>query len=220
MSETATPELRWIREPLQTRSQKTLERLLDATERLLEERTFPQISVAEIAAAAQSSVGSFYARFANKDALLQSLHERNAQESRLTADRALGVEMWRGVPLAKILETACTFMVGFERQNQGLKRAVLVGIATDERMRARACDLGAYVTERITALFRERASEMSHPDPERGAQMFYRVVFSVLDQTQLFGWAPPAARDLTDGELAAELTRTCLGYLGVKEQTS
>jgi AcrR family transcriptional regulator len=65
-----------LRAPLQDRSRRTLEAILDATEVLLEERPFEKISVPEIILKAGSSTGSFYARFASKDALLPALYAR------------------------------------------------------------------------------------------------------------------------------------------------
>ena len=51
------------RPPKQRRSQQTLERILLTAEELLREKCFDDVSVAEIAARARSSSGSFYARF-------------------------------------------------------------------------------------------------------------------------------------------------------------
>ena len=67
-------ELRWIRPPQQARSQETLERLLDAAETLVAEKGFDDTPVAEVARRAGSSVGAFYTRFPDKDALLHALY--------------------------------------------------------------------------------------------------------------------------------------------------
>ena len=54
---------------------KDLRATFDATERLLEERPFDAIRVQHIVKAAKSSIGSFYARFDDKEPL-QTLHQR------------------------------------------------------------------------------------------------------------------------------------------------
>ncbi len=54
--------------PCQPRSQRTQDRLLDATEALLATRPFEEITVAEIVRRARRSVGSFYASFDAKRA--------------------------------------------------------------------------------------------------------------------------------------------------------
>ena len=63
-----------IHAPLQDRSRRTFEAILDATETLLARRPFEEISIAEIVLKAGSSTGSFYARFPAKDALLPALY--------------------------------------------------------------------------------------------------------------------------------------------------
>src|SRR5947199_10784359 len=52
-----------ISEPKQARSQATRERLLDALSDLLQTRSYGEISVADIAAAAGLTTGAVYARF-------------------------------------------------------------------------------------------------------------------------------------------------------------
>ena len=47
--------------PKQERSRQTCERILAATEQLLRDHLFEQISVADIVRTAKASVGSFYA---------------------------------------------------------------------------------------------------------------------------------------------------------------
>ncbi|MGB1699548.1 MAG: TetR/AcrR family transcriptional regulator, partial [Nannocystaceae bacterium] len=57
----------------QQRSQRTLQRIIDAFAMLLHTKTFEEITVAEICRAAGCSVGSFYGRVASKDDLLGHL---------------------------------------------------------------------------------------------------------------------------------------------------
>ena len=56
--------------PSQDRSRKTAERFLEAAFRLLESKTFDELSVADLARAAERSVGAFYQRFGSKDDFL------------------------------------------------------------------------------------------------------------------------------------------------------
>ena len=56
--------------PSQDRSRKTAERFLDAAFKLLESKTFDELSVADLAREAGRSVGAFYQRFGSKDDFL------------------------------------------------------------------------------------------------------------------------------------------------------
>ncbi|MGH8259266.1 MAG: TetR family transcriptional regulator, partial [Steroidobacteraceae bacterium] len=65
-----------LRRPLptkQARSRKTRDALIAAAWKLLRARSWQEISIAEIAAAAGSSVGALYSRFKDKEALLEAL---------------------------------------------------------------------------------------------------------------------------------------------------
>ncbi|MCB0964348.1 MAG: TetR/AcrR family transcriptional regulator [Acidimicrobiales bacterium] len=76
------PTGRGVTPPAQRRSKETLERILVATERLLDGRAFAEISVLEICTEADVSASSFYARFASKEVLLEVLHQRHLDTRR------------------------------------------------------------------------------------------------------------------------------------------
>ncbi len=210
------PSLRWIRPPLQARTRRSLVRFLDAAEALTAEKGFDDASIGEIARRAGSSVGAFYRRFPDKDGLLQALHERFCEEARATADDALDPARWEGAPLARILGAVVTFLVQITRERAGLVRAIALREAGDPAIRERAQRLQRYVREGLARLVRQRSDEIDHPDPERGIHFVYGVALAALDRRALLGEGPSAAFDEPDPELACELTRVFLGYLGVR----
>src|SRR5215210_5711507 len=59
----------------QARSKATFQALIDAGMRVIESKQFRDINIAEIAQAAEVSVGAFYDRFRNKDVFLAALQE-------------------------------------------------------------------------------------------------------------------------------------------------
>jgi AcrR family transcriptional regulator len=67
----------------QRRSQITYKALIDTGFRLLEDRDFDSISIAEIAKAAGYSVGAFYARFENKEEYFRAMVQRHIDERRV-----------------------------------------------------------------------------------------------------------------------------------------
>ena len=94
--------LETVARPKQARSEQTLQRLLDAAERLIEERGVAGVSIPEIARSARSSVGGFYARFRDKNELLRALEERFFQEQRERVDRLTRLENWGGASVPAI----------------------------------------------------------------------------------------------------------------------
>lgn len=75
----------------QDRSRKTAERFLSAAFKLLESKTFDELSVADLAREAGRSVGAFYQRFGSKDDFLAVLlvtyfEQRDAEFARMLAE--------------------------------------------------------------------------------------------------------------------------------------
>ena len=211
------PELRWVRPPQQARSQETLERLLDAAEHLVAEKGFEDTPVAEVARRAGSSVGAFYARFPDKDALLHALYERYYEQAIATADAALDPARWEGARIPEILAAVVRFLVSIYREQAGLIRAFVVRNHSDAEFQARRERLSHYVNERLSALLLARREEIAHPQPERAAAFGLTLVFSTLESAMLFGELRSAALILSDDDLAAELARAYLAYLGATD---
>jgi AcrR family transcriptional regulator len=207
-------ELRWIRPPQQARSQETLERLLDAAETLVAEKGFDDTPVAEVARRAGSSVGAFYTRFPDKDALLHALYDRYYEQAIATADAALEPGRWEGARIPEILDAVVRFLVSIYREQNGLIRAFVVRNHTDADFQARRQRLSHYVNDRLSALLLARRDEIAHPDPVRAAAFGLTLVFSTLESALLFGELRSGSLALSDDDLGTELARAYLSYLG------
>ena len=213
-------ELEWVKPPRQARSQETLDRILDAAERLVAEKGFEDSPVAEIAARAGSSVGAFYARFHDKDGLLHALYERYYEEAVATADAALAPERWQGARVAELIPIVIRFLVSIFRERRGLMRAFVVRNHTHPEFQARQQRLSHHVIARLGALLIARRGELAHPDPELAARFGMMLVFSTLESLILFGEMRSSLLSLSDEGLAQELTRSTLAYFGVASPTA
>lgn len=213
----SVPDLRWVRPPQQARSQVTLDRILDAAEALVAAKGFEDAAVAEIARRAGSSVGAFYARFRDKDALLYALYERYFEQAVATANAALDPARWDGVAIPTILRAVVRFLVEIYRERAGLIRAFVVRNHTDAAFRARQERLSHLVNEKLSALLLARRQEIAHPDPPRAAAFGLTMAVSAIESAVLFGELRSADLSLSDDELAAELVRAFLAYLGVAD---
>jgi AcrR family transcriptional regulator len=208
-------ELRWVRPPQQVRSRHTLDRILDAAEALVAEKGFADTPVGEVVRRAGSSVGAFYARFPDKDALLYALYERYLEQATATADDALDPGRWRGRAVPEVLAEVVRFLVAIYRAQGGLIRAFVLRNHTDPDFRARQERLSHHVSGKLTALLLSRREEIAHPEPERAAAFGLTMMFATIEGAVLFGETRSRALALSDDELAAELTRAYLAYLGV-----
>jgi AcrR family transcriptional regulator len=214
-TERGRSDLHWVRPPRQARSQDTLERILDAAEELVAEKGFDDATVAELVRRADSSVGSFYTRFRDKDGLLYALYERYHEQASATADLALDPARWEGAAIPEILGAVTRFLVSVYREREGLIRAFVLRNHADAEFRARQERLSHYVNEKLSRLLVARAAEMSHPNPSLAARFGLAMIASAIENIVLFGELRSSDLTLSDDALATELTRAFLAYLGV-----
>lgn len=212
------PGLHWVRPPQQARSQETLARILDAAEVLVAEKGFDDTPISEIVKHAGSSVGAFYTRFPDKDALLHALYDRYFEQAMATADHALDRTRWQGAATTELVSSVFAFLVVVYREHCGLIRAFVLRNYSDPEFQARRARLSHKVSEQLCALLLERESEICHPDPKRAAAFGLTLVFSTLDSTMLFGEMRCGELAISDDDLASELTRAYLAYLGLEVQ--
>jgi AcrR family transcriptional regulator len=205
-----------VRPPQQARSQETLDRILDAAEALAAEKGFADAPVTEIVRRAGSSVGAFYARFPDKQALLHALYDRFLEQATATADDALDPARWEGARIPELVGEVVRFLVEIYRERRGLMRAFVVRQRSDQTLQARRERLSHYVNDKLAALLLARRDEIAHPHPERAAAFGLTLVFSTLDDVMLFGEMRSGRLALSDADLAAELTRAYLAYLGTR----
>ena len=82
-----------VQPPKQDRSRDTKDRILRATEKLLRREAFEAVSVRRIIEEARTSIGSFYARFRDKNALLPVLYAEYEVQLEQRLNRLRGVEV-------------------------------------------------------------------------------------------------------------------------------
>ena len=202
-------------EPAQLRGRETQERFAAAAEELLKERPFEAISVQEIVRHASRPIGSFYARFASKEALLPLLYQRYH----------VGLEPWVAVRLERhdwgrldfptTVSTMVEFIVALYDERRWLIRALALfarshpdALPTDiVENRRRLFDL-------LASILAQHRDRITHSDPDAAARFGVFLVASVVREKLLFGAAPHArVTPLNRRMLRDELVRTLHGYL-------
>jgi len=207
--------LEWVRPPQQARSRATLDRLLDAAERMLSEKSWEESSVTEIARRAGSSVGAFYSRFPDKDGLLHALHERFVAEAFATTDAVLHPARWEGATIGEIMKATVAFCVQIYRERAGLIRAFMIRASSDPMFRERTLQLRRHMTERLRALILARRKELLHPAPAIAAEFTTRLVHSMLQAQVFLGDTPDPSSRLSEEQMTTELIYAALAYMGV-----
>ncbi len=206
--------LEWVRPPQQARTRAALNRMLDATEEILAEKSFEEATIAEIARRAESSVGGFYRRFRDKEGLLHALHERFCEEARATSDHALDVERWKGASVREIATAFTAFLAKIYSDREGMLRVFLVQSSHDVTVQERHARLFLYIASGMERLLEERSDEITHPEPEIAASFGLHMILGTLDQVlQVQADILPFGSD----RIAGELARALCAYLGAAD---
>lgn len=208
-------ELEWVKPPLQARSQQTLERLLEAAEAIAIAEGIEAVTVSRVAREAGSSVGAFYARFADKDALVRCVFERFCDQAIATARAVMDPTRWSEVSLESALETMLQFMLRMLHERRLLITALLHGATRDPDLTALGHRLHRVITESLVTMLDQRGSSLAHPDPATGLSMAVWLVISLTESRVLLGeqGLPPVPDEASSREMA----RMVIRYLGVTE---
>jgi AcrR family transcriptional regulator len=208
-----------VRPPLQERSRATLVRFLEATMGLLAERRFEQGTVAEIARRARSSVGAFYARFADKDALMGYLDSQLFESGKAAWDEFLASERWRGGTAAEVVTAVVDRVARKRRERRGLLRALALYARSQPspRFLEHAREMNRHVYGRVRTLLLERRHEIGHPDPERAIEIGLMFVDAATREAILFDDLGALPRRLSDAALKRELAAAWLAYLSARQ---
>src|SRR5689334_13860865 len=116
---------RWRRSPpSQARSRETVDRFAVAAEALLRTRSFEEIGIQDIVRRAGRPTGSFYARFASKEALLPLLYQRYHDGlGALVADRLARVP-WATLDFARTVDAFVELVIAVYEERPWLIRAL------------------------------------------------------------------------------------------------
>ncbi len=204
-----------LRPAKQERGKKTQDRILQATKKLLASKSFESISVRQIVRQAKTSIGSFYARFQDKHALLSVLYAEYEQQLSRRVET-----LRRAVDRADSLEETAQLIVSHfvDRYGQipNLNRAIFE-FATrhpeSEELEVLSQKRRQQYDFVLDALSKYD-SEITHENPKRAAELaFYFTVVACRNQL-LYPHAPQARTlKVSKKELKAELTRLMTGYL-------
>ena len=199
--------------PKQTRSKKTLERILSAARNLMALEGVDSVGVTEIVAAADSSVGSFYARFDGKEDLVRVLHERLwAEASSRWHD---GLEEWdNGFPAGDRVIHLVGMLQDTVQPDQQLRRA-LTRMLDEEGAAAQAAFEDRIVSDAVSLMHADEA--IRHPKPPTAIALGTRFVLAVLrDKPGPLRWSHGGEdMELDSPGIRGELATALRGYWGV-----
>ncbi len=206
----------WYTPAVQERSRQTLEAILAAALRLLNEKPFDDITVSEICRNAGCSPPSFYQRFRDKEALLHAIHEKYTADSVALIRQFMEPEAWEGEGVEKLVRTLVETLLAMESHSGGLRITAVRRSFSDDHFADRIRVIRAELYGHLAAVLERLDAQTQAADPERAARFLVRLIQGAgmrhFDGPHLED-APPSREELVD-----DLCRVALAYLGVESE--
>jgi AcrR family transcriptional regulator len=206
---------RWTKNPKQTRSEESLERILDAALEQLMESGADSLSVATVADRAGYTVGALYRRFADKKSLLHALHERFAENLLIILKNVADQVEQQKLSISDLVEMLSEQAWGFASQQQAFLQLANIFAQNDIDFLKRNEFMSKASEEILRPLFLDRSNEIAHPNPERAVRFVFEqsmAAFSYrIDSIQANKILPV----MPEEDFMVELKHCFYLYLGV-----
>lgn len=192
--------------PKQERSRALVDAIVEATARVLLDKGYDGLGVADVAAIAGVGIGSLYQYFPNKESLVAALIERHADEEAAFLDARFAALTPSG--LEDLLTEAIRAVLAFRALHPKLHPALLEVIPIVGRyydLRARGVESAARLRVMLEAFY----------VPRDGGPDLDELVFIVANATHALTHEGLLRRpaSLDDDRLAHEIARLWLRYL-------
>ncbi|MHC5063368.1 MAG: TetR family transcriptional regulator [Planctomycetota bacterium] len=200
----------------QERSRRTAQSIVEAARELFTEHEYEQVSVAEIAAQAQVSVGCLYARFPDKAALALAVEADVLGRARRAIGRAMDPTALSAEDVAGVLRSYVRTMLRFFRRHRRLMRTLSLRTRRDERysMLEQVQEFNRFAHGMLCRRLLERRREINHPRPEEAARFGIMMISAAAREMIFYGESRANLSTIKGRELEAELLRAFCGYLG------
>ncbi len=202
----------------QARSRRTAERIVAAAVDLLGEKSFEEMSVADIARKAGVSIGGFYARFPGKQALLDYLQGTVFDSILESARELFSPAATEGIGARDVIERYMAMATeGFRRHRLVLQQISLRSrTSTDADFRQRVLRMNIELHDLFRARLRERLNEMGNTDPLPAIDVALTATSAVMREYVLFSDLRPQYEPIADARLVGELTDLFCTYLRIE----
>lgn len=200
-----------IRPALQARSQATRRRILEAVDKLVQEGRFESASIADITRASGCSVGAFYGRFSDKDAVLLSFYSQRCDE--LERQVIIVLDEDETAPLQTILSQLIEVLLAHSIKYREFLLAFQSRFTSgDTEFVERSRQMNWRLIDALAKALKVRESQFNHPNPEIAA-VFTLAIIGGLTRDAILHGAGLVGKKVSSMNFAEELERAVVGYL-------
>lgn len=195
-----------LRPTRQRRSQQTLDRIVEALAGLIEQKTFEEITVAEVCRLAGASIGSFYERVGNKDALLEHLRQRFYADIVAQVASAFDPRRFVGQPLDVVLQTNAREMVALHRARRGAIRATIVEARRSAAFGAHARALNETLMRHVCGCWLAHADQLRPGPADSITRHAFLIAVGYLREAVIWDelWPPLGSAPVDDDAAIAD----------------
>jgi AcrR family transcriptional regulator len=202
--------------PKQKRSEKTYAAIIAAARELVLEGGARSLTITDVAARAGLTTGALYARFRNKDAIIEALCREMVETDRRMMEKfRAAMEERRATPAERVTE-AMPLTLRVVREYAALFRLLAVDHVRTDDLRQRIVKMLEANIRMVQADFLEYRDELPHPDPELAAVMAVALTQGMMDWFLILNESGSPFVQIADEVLIEEMTRAVLGYLGLR----
>jgi AcrR family transcriptional regulator len=185
------------------------ERIIDAALEALAEDGAEGLTMVDVARRAETSIGTLYRHFGDKEELIYRAHEaflaRVDQEATFDPCSAPNDREFIRALVGQLLR----LLARYER----LMHAFSVQGMIDPRIRERGSAEARVLARRFKNETLRVRDRFAHPSPEIAADLCFRLVYDTASRTATHGPGFATARRLTWTQLEHELATACSAYL-------
>ena len=205
------------RAPQQSRSRESLTRIVEAGEILFAARGYDGTTVNDIVSRARCSVGSFYARFKDKESLFLHIHDQQCalliQRINFLSDLARAEK----ASLETVVRQSVRALFLFGGQRRELTRVFIQRSGVDADFHARYARVWGEVRDRLRPVMLARKREINSPtDPGRAIDFALQLMHSLWANDVLHHRMKDITGQETGEALIEDLTESCLAWLGLQ----
>jgi AcrR family transcriptional regulator len=202
-----------VRPPKQKRSRQSLERVVEASMRLLEESGFEGFTIQDVSRNADVSVGAIYARFGNKESLLRVVHAE-AMEAMAREGEAVGAVDGRQVQdVREVVVEAVRSVADIFRGHEKLLRAFMHLGAVDDEIARRGSSVSIDLSRQFAATILAHGKAIAHPHPKTAVDVAYRMAYCTFARQVMYGPSFESDRAIGWDDLVEEVADACSAYL-------
>lgn len=190
------PDVSGFHPPRQRRSRESLGRLTRAVGELLVEAGPAELSVRDLVARAETSVGAFYSRFDDRDAALTYTSHVFWERSRRLWSEYLEGARWEGAPAAVIVASVVrTFARVMLADADRLRAFVRLSLSVPGKGVVRTiAEHDVFIAAAFAELLTSRVGEIRHESPREAAEEGFRHVLAGVRDFVVFEGEGPRDR--------------------------